>query len=122
MNNKIGQVLKHYRKLNGFTVPQIAKLLNEQYGLSVAEKTVYGWESNQAHPTSDTLLIMCEVYGIHNISIMFENPPEDAPLDLNDEEKEIVLGYRKYTIYQPAIRQLLHISPKKHAAMKKKVR
>ena len=32
--------------------------------LTVAEKTVYGWESNQAHPTSDVFVALCDIYKI----------------------------------------------------------
>ena len=49
-NDQIGIMLKNYRKMNDLTVSDVVIELNDKYGVRVAEKTVYGWESNQAHP------------------------------------------------------------------------
>ena len=51
-NDIIGEVLKKYRKANGLEVHDVAILLKERYGLDIADKTIYGWESNQAHPVT----------------------------------------------------------------------
>ena len=43
-NEMIAKVLKKYRKNNKLTVNEVAELLNER-SLTVATKTIYGWES-----------------------------------------------------------------------------
>ena len=57
-NEKIGQALKKYRKKNAMSVPDVALKLRTEYNRKVAEKTIYGWESNQAHPTTDMFLTL----------------------------------------------------------------
>ena len=116
MNNKIGQVLKEYRKMNRLSVSDVCARLETEYGLRIAPKTVYGWESNQAHPTADTFIIMCEIYGISRVSSMYEKTSPEEELVLSDEEKELVCNYRRFTTFQSAVRYLLHVSPRKHAA------
>ena len=65
-NEMIAKVLKKYRKNNKLTVNEVAELLNER-SLTVATKTIYGWESGQAQPDADTLLVLCEIYNIDDI-------------------------------------------------------
>lgn len=48
-NDQIGLMLKKYRKLNELSVADVVLELYEKYGVSVAEKTVYGWESKHTH-------------------------------------------------------------------------
>ena len=68
-NAKISEVLKNYRKLNKLSVRDVSGILKEK-SLNVAEKTIYGWESGQTQPNADTLLMLCEIYNIENISIV----------------------------------------------------
>ena len=72
-NNKIGEMLKKYRKMNALSVGEVVLELQDRYGVSVAEKTVYGWESNQAHPTSDVFVALCDIYRINNITDVFNS-------------------------------------------------
>lgn len=106
-NKKIGEMLKIYRKQNNMSVPDVCVRLKEDFGMNVAEKTVYGWESNQAHPTADTFVAMCELYHIDSLNSAFTNPGSAMPLTLSEEEVELVLNYRKQTAYQLAVRRLL---------------
>ena len=53
-NQKIAAVLKQYRKLNEYSVNEVAIKL-QTYSLKVAPKTIYGWESGQSQPDADPL-------------------------------------------------------------------
>ena len=112
-NPRIGEMLKKYRKLNRMSVRDVCEKLKEYYDLDVAEKTVYGWESNQAHPTADVFLIICDLYRIDSISSAFSEPGKDGQLVLSREEEELVKNYRRYPSFQPAVRQLLHMTPRR---------
>ena len=113
-NNRIGQVLKQYRKQNAMSVTDVMIALRDKYKLSVAEKTIYGWESNQAHPTTDTFVALCEIYKIRNLA---ENFSESAvkktykPKDflISAEERFIIEQYRKYPELQDAVKRVLNI-------------
>lgn len=48
-NPVIAKMLKYYRKANNLSVDDIAAYLDE-CGISVANKTIYGWESGQTQP------------------------------------------------------------------------
>lgn len=65
-NELIPKVLKEYRKRNHYSVKDVSIRLME-HDIDVAPKTIYGWESGQAQPTADTLLLLCEIYKIPDI-------------------------------------------------------
>ena len=108
-NNKIGEMLKRYRKLNSMSVSDVVAELESQYKLQVAEKTVYGWESNQAHPTTDTFVVLCELYRINNLHEAMGNRimlrGKDFPISA--DERELIKRYRENTELQPAVRRVL---------------
>lgn len=109
-NNQIGKVLKKYRKLNALSVGDVAIELSSRYGINVAEKTIYGWESNQAHPTSDMLIALCDIYRINNIAETFSETGEHRGFLITCEERELIEAYRKRTELQPVIRKLLDLN------------
>ena len=107
-NPNIAKVLKAYRKLNHYSVEDLVLKL-ENYNLSVAPKTIYGWEGGQAQPDADTLLILCKIYHIENILGTFGyNTPADE-LFLSEEERNLVLQYRNHPNMQDAVKKLLEI-------------
>ena len=55
------------------SMANLCAYLRDKYGVNVAEKTVYGWESNQAHPTSDVFVALCDIYKINNISFVISS-------------------------------------------------
>ena len=69
-NELIPKVLKEYRKRNHYSVKDVSIRLME-HDIDVAPKTIYGWESGQAQPTADTLLLLCEIYKIPDIPELF---------------------------------------------------
>lgn len=111
-NNRIGEVLKKYRKQNSMSVTDVMVQLRDRYQLYVAEKTIYGWESNQAHPTTDTFVALCEIYKIRNLSETFSNPPKNCkPKEflISAEERLIIENYRKHPELQDAVKRVLDI-------------
>ena len=107
-NNKIGEMLKKYRKMNALSVGEVVLELQDRYGVNVAEKTVYGWESNQAHPTSDVFVALCDIYRINNISDVF-NSSESKGFHISAEERKLIEQYRANPDMQLVIRKLLNI-------------
>ena len=108
-NNKIGTMLKKYRRLNNLSIGDVVIELRDKYGVSVAEKTVYGWESNQAHPTSDVFVALCDIYKINNISDVF-NSKEPKGFPITAEERQVIEHYREYPEMQSVIRKILNIN------------
>lgn len=108
-NNQIGEMLKKYRKLNALSVNDVVVELQEKYGVKVAEKTVYGWESNQAHPTSDVFVALCDIYKINNISDVFSNTKEPKGFPITAEERHIIEQYRTMPELQDVIKKILNM-------------
>lgn len=112
MNNpNLGRMLRYYRKANSFSVQQVVNKLKNEYEISLSPKTIYGWENGQNQPSADNLLVLCKMYKINNIldSLGYEGSPEQAPLILTPEEKEIIIKYRSRKYFNSAIRKLLDI-------------
>ena len=104
-NDRIGQVLKEYRKRRSMTVSDVSVIFKKDYHMNVSEKTIYGWESNQSHPSSDKFL--CEIYQIKDILRAFQGQ-EASDIALSDDEKELIDVYRDQDAnIQQAIRRVL---------------
>ena len=108
-NNQIGIMLKKYRKMNALSVNDVVVELHDKYGVNVAEKTVYGWESNQAHPTSDVFVALCDIYKINNIGDIF-NSKESKGFPITAEERQLIENYRQHPEMQSVIRKLLNMN------------
>lgn len=106
-NNQIGKMLKKYRKINALSVTDVVLELSNKYGVTIAEKTIYGWESNQAHPTSDMLIALCDIYKINNISDMISPTSTSKNFIITAEERLLIEQYRKNHEMQNAIRKIL---------------
>lgn len=106
-NESIAKVLKEYRKKNHYSVKDVSIKLKER-SLSVAEKTIYGWESGQAQPSADLLLTLCELYNIPNILTAFgyEKTPAET-LHLSAHEANLIQSYRNRPNLQEAVDILL---------------
>ena len=108
-NEQIGKTLKKYRKLNLLSVSDVVIELSEKYGVTVAEKTVYSWESNQAHPTAPMLIALCDIYKINNITDIFSHEVEPKGFPITLEERQLVEQYRRNQDLQPVIRKILDL-------------
>jgi len=103
----ISRMLKYYRKLNGFSVKDVANLLSQQKH-PIAEKTIYGWESGQTQPGADNFILLCELYHIDNVIETLKNCPQDNTAVIPTAfERELILRYRELPEYQAAIHRLL---------------
>ena len=106
-NEQIGKVLKKYRKLNALSVADVVLELSEKYGVQVAEKTVYGWESNQAHPRSDTFIALCDIYKIGNVTDVFSESNDSKSFPITAEERALLENYRRNPDAQKIIKRIL---------------
>ena len=108
-NDQIGKILKKYRKINLLSVTDVVIELEERYGVNVAEKTIYGWESSQAHPTAPMLIALCDIYKINNIAEVFSDQIETKGFPITQEERHLVEQYRRNEDLQPVIRKILDL-------------
>ncbi len=108
-NDQIGKILKKYRKINLLSVSDVVIELEERYGVNVAEKTIYGWESSQAHPTAPMLIALCDIYKINNIAEVFSDQIETKGFPITQEERHLVEQYRRNEDLQPVIRKILDL-------------
>lgn len=66
MKYLIGPILKQARKDVGMSVEDVSIFLNEN-SISVATKTIYGWENDSSRPSVNIFLLLCQCYGIKDI-------------------------------------------------------
>lgn len=109
-NEKIAVVLKQARKDNNLSVAEVAALLQKK-SISVAVKTIYGWESGQTQPDADTLLVLCDIYNIDDILSAF-GYNDKKPFTITKYEEDLILSYRSHPEIQYAIKKLLDIKDK----------
>ena len=88
--SRIASLLKEKRKAIGLSVKDVVRELSEN-GISISEKTLYGWESGARQPDADTFLILCGIYGIKTLSEVSMNKASEA---LNHSERILVKKYR----------------------------
>ena len=65
--------------------------------------------SNQAHPTSDMLIALCDIYKINNISDMISSTSnsKNFTFTITAEERLLIEQYRKNHEMQKAIQKIL---------------
>lgn len=109
-NPNIAQVLKQYRKLNEISVNDVSNILKENNNYA-APKTIYGWESGQTQPDADTLMFLCDLYGITNVleTFGYQEKNHSTPLLLSPKERKLISEYRKHKDMQPAVDRLLDL-------------
>lgn len=110
-NVKIGDMLKKYRKMNSMSVADVVTRLDKKYSIKVAEKTVYGWESNQAHPTTDTFVVLCEMYKINDLGDALNPTPSKTgrEMTISREEREVIERYRSRPELQTIVKKVLDL-------------
>ncbi len=101
----IARVLKEARKQNSLSVKDVVGMLEDK-SLSVAEKTIYGWENGQSQPNADTLLVLCEIYNINDILGAFGY--NDKPiLQISHFEESLIRHLRQHPEMLDAVKKLL---------------
>lgn len=98
-NIQIGAALKTMRKNRGWTIHDVVVQLNDLYNIAVAEKTVYGWESDQAYPRTETLLLLVNCIRVTHspeISCTFLQTNPSRSLQMNGMSSKCIAGIRNY--------------------------
>ena len=84
---EIAKVLKAYRQETGLSAKKVIEKLS-LYDIKVSPKTLYGWESGHSQPSADTLMLLCNIYGIDDIMLAFGySRTERQPIDTKKPEK-----------------------------------
>ena len=64
MNEAIGRMLKRLRKEHNMTVKDVKQRLHDDYGVDVAEKTLYNWERDEGTPELSLIPVIAEIFGV----------------------------------------------------------
>ena len=104
-NIQIGAALKTMRKNRGWTIHDVVVQLNDLYNIAVAEKTVYGWESDQAYPRTETLLLLCELYQSDTFTGNLLHIPADKSFPITADERHVIEMYRRHPEHNGLHRQ-----------------
>ena len=92
-SKELGGKLRELRDSKGFTQQQVA----DELGLK-NKSTLGSWEIGKSEADAFTFLKLCKLYGVDNILGVFgdETPtPKKTDIHLTDQEREIILRYRK---------------------------
>lgn len=90
MKTEVSTLLKSKRKELKLTVKEVVDGLR-LYGFTVAEKTVYGWESGNRQPDADTFLALCKIYGIKSLPLTKESP-DSTEVESRDKADFEIIG------------------------------
>lgn len=109
--SKSQEIVANFRKIrkqNGISVEQIVRYLKEN-GVTVANKTIYGWETGVAAPDINTFLLLCRFYGVTNISQLTDiGEGVGVHTDIiTADEISFLHAYREKKEMQQAINKLL---------------
>ena len=110
-NHELGKHLRECRKNCHYSVKYVAECLYKDYNTKFSTKTIYSWENGQNQPSADTLLILCKIYGVTNIleTLGYENPGNETPFLLSQDEKELILKYRSHKYFNEVVKKLMEI-------------
>jgi transcriptional regulator with XRE-family HTH domain len=108
LDENFGKSLRRKRKSMGLSIAMVCEILKRDYGMTVAEKTIYGWENGTCYPPLEKFYVLCQIYNISNIFEMSGEKNKDK-FALYPEEKQIILSYRRNIELQYAVRKLLDI-------------
>lgn len=61
MSSTIASILKQLRKSAHLSAKQASSQL-KQYGIDIASKTIYGYESGISMPNADVFVALCQIY------------------------------------------------------------
>jgi transcriptional regulator with XRE-family HTH domain len=89
-----GARLKAVRLAAKKTVAEVSAYLTS-LGRKASEKTIYSWEAGRSQPTPDTLLDMCEFYGVSDVLAAFgykKEKPTGVPADEPSENERIFMS------------------------------
>ena len=84
---KLPERLKYFREKQGLSRKDVCIKLN------ITSSAISYWESGARRPDADTLLKLCELYGIRSVSQLFGNT-EPLTDEITDSEKYLIELYR----------------------------
>ena len=107
-NTNIGHVLNYYRKLRKLSVTNVSEYLSAN-NFPAAPKTIYGWENGHSQPDTDTLLLLCNLYGIEDIlkAFGYRDNISESTIHLTTHEELLIRKYREHPELQSAIDKIL---------------
>ena len=103
----IGKLLRKFRKMRGLTVRDVVIRLHDDFQIDVADKTIYGWESDQSFPRTQTLLCLCELYHIDSISDSLSKNVSGENFPITTSERKLIQKFREHPQLQDAIWRIL---------------
>jgi transcriptional regulator with XRE-family HTH domain len=106
-NRLIGNMLRKERLRHGWTINDVVIRLRDDYNLNVAKKTIYGWESDQSYPRTESLLILCEMYRIEDIATGLLKAPAMGNFQITADEREVIIKYRQHPRLQSVVKRVL---------------
>lgn len=74
MHDTIAAILKQLRKSSHISVKQAVSRLQD-YGIDIASKTLYGYESGLSMPNADVFVALCSIYQCENPTELIEHTP-----------------------------------------------
>lgn len=107
----IGENLRKQRKRHGWTIGDVVFKLRNEYHIDIAEKTVYGWESDQAYPRTETLLLLFELYHMEDVAENMLEIPSNGEFPITAEERQLIRLYRLHPELHSAVKRLLDVPP-----------
>lgn len=90
----IAEVLKNKRKALNISASEAVAHLNEM-GIEISPKSLYSYESGHRQPDADTLMALCDVYGITDVLATFgykKEEPADVSIDELTENERIFMS------------------------------
>lgn len=111
--NRIAETLKAKRRECALSVGEVSARL-KAYGISISTKALYNYETGFRQPDANTLMALCEIYGITDALSAFgykkEEPTSVNADELTENEKlfmslppdlrQEALRYMKYLVEQ----------------------
>ena len=86
----LGCKLREYRKKNNLTIYEVGAKIGKN------GTTVSSWETGRTQPDADTLLTLCDLYGIASIAELYGRiEPINNTSKLSDNELHIISNLRK---------------------------
>ena len=85
--DKLPERLRYFREQKKMSRKQVCAALN------ITPSAISYWESGKRIPDADTLISLCELYGIHSVSQLFGNT-EPLTDEITDSEKYLIELYR----------------------------
>lgn len=97
----IAEVLKDHRKSMHLSATEVAGRLST-YGVDISPKSLYSYETGHRQPDAETLMALCEIYGIKDVLTTFGYKKEE-PADVSADE--LTENERIFMSLPPELRQ-----------------